>query len=347
MAFHTSLDHSSHEKEKVQEIFPQYLQDTAKNLISFLEDYYEYLNKSGNPSNEVGRIIRENDIDQTSEKYLDAIQSEIAKIIPASAVITDRNLLYKRIVQYYKIKGTPESITKFFEIFFGESANVYFPGDDLFKLSDTSNSFLSADKRIQDSKFWQDYSYQIQASIAVSKWKPSYERLVHPAGMVFFVLTVIDIFTESVWSRDESYIDRPGELDSWLFSLTPPIRRIENAYQAQHTPKFQPGWLETLQSQEVIAAYEFLYNPANFEYVAEIVAAIFSITLEESIDIVNKLYNGTSDNNPTLWNNPRTLSATGYLHLTFSELTESTTIKQRAESVIVVSGTEHYGGKAS
>ena len=123
------------ESTRVREIYPQYLRDTATNVISFLEEYYDYMNRVGYPSYEVDHVVSENDIDQTSEKYLDAIQGEIAKIVPNSAVV-DRNTLYKRIVHYYKIKGTPDSIDVFFKIFFDSLAELYYPNKDLFKLSE-------------------------------------------------------------------------------------------------------------------------------------------------------------------------------------------------------------------
>ena len=123
------------ESTRVREIYPQYLRDTATNVISFLEEYYDYMNRVGYPSYEVDHVVSENDIDQTSEKYLDAIQGEIAKIVPNSAVV-DRNTLYKRIVHYYKLKGTPDSIDVFFKIFFDSLAELYYPNKDLFKLSE-------------------------------------------------------------------------------------------------------------------------------------------------------------------------------------------------------------------
>jgi len=136
---------SSHEREKVREIFPQYLEENAENLISFIEEYYTYLNRDGYPSYELEHIISENDIDATSAKYLDAIQNEIAKIVPQSRVV-DRNTLYARIVHFYKTKGTIESVNTFFKLFFDDDPSVYTPGQDLLKLS--SGNFVI------DTKHW-------------------------------------------------------------------------------------------------------------------------------------------------------------------------------------------------
>ena len=90
---HTSIANyrpPNHERSKVRELIPQYLRDGASNLISFMEEYYDYLNREGFASYELGHAIAENDIDVTSEKYLDAIQGEIAKVVPNSNVV-DRN----------------------------------------------------------------------------------------------------------------------------------------------------------------------------------------------------------------------------------------------------------------
>jgi hypothetical protein len=130
-----TFDPNSYEREKVREIIPTYLEEGAGNLISFLEEYYNYLNRDSQPSYELGHIISENDIDITSEKYLDAIQNEIAKIVPKSKVV-DRNTLYSRIVHFYKTKGTIESVNTFFKLFFDDDPTVYTPGQDLLKLSE-------------------------------------------------------------------------------------------------------------------------------------------------------------------------------------------------------------------
>ena len=125
----------NHERDKVRELIPDFLRENATNLITFLEEYYDYLNRENYASYELSHIIDENDIDLTSAKYLDAIQNEIAKTVQNSAVI-DRNTLYKRIIHYYRIKGTPDSVSVFFQIMFDSLVDVYYPGDHLFKLSE-------------------------------------------------------------------------------------------------------------------------------------------------------------------------------------------------------------------
>ena len=99
----------NHEKSRVNEIVPQYLRTSTDNVIKFLKEYYDYLNDdSQSTSTRLKRLVIENDIDETSSKYLDAIQTEIAQSIPNSDYL-DRTTLYKRIIHFYRSKGTNRS----------------------------------------------------------------------------------------------------------------------------------------------------------------------------------------------------------------------------------------------
>lgn len=124
----------SQEKPKVEELIPQHIRENAQGLIEFLQDYYDYINQEGLPSKQIQNIVSEHDIDAVSAKFLDGIQGEIAKNIPNSTVM-NRVELYKKIVKYYGIKGSEESVTVFFRIFYDEIVSVSYPKEKLFKLS--------------------------------------------------------------------------------------------------------------------------------------------------------------------------------------------------------------------
>ena len=119
---------------RVEELIPGQLRQSSETFINLIKEYYDYLNKEGLPTYETNRIIDEHDIDKVSLKYLDGIQGEIAKNIPDSSVM-DRTSLYKKIVQYYTLKGSEESITTFFRLFFDEIIEVSYPKEKLFELS--------------------------------------------------------------------------------------------------------------------------------------------------------------------------------------------------------------------
>lgn len=61
------------------------------------------------------------------EKYLKNIQFNIA---------TNKELLIKNSLELYRSKGTERSIDLFFKLVYNKIAQVYYPGEDIFKLSD-------------------------------------------------------------------------------------------------------------------------------------------------------------------------------------------------------------------
>lgn len=123
------------ETTRTSTLIPEQLLNNAKGLVNLLQDYYNYLNTEGLPSYEINRIIDNQDIDRVSADYLDSIGAEIAKNVPNSKVL-DQVSLYKKIVKFYSIRGSEESLYAFFRIFFDEIVSVIYPKERLFKLSD-------------------------------------------------------------------------------------------------------------------------------------------------------------------------------------------------------------------
>lgn len=132
------------ESIQTESLYPDSLKESASNLISFIERYYEHLNRTGLPSNEIAAITREKDIDVVSDKYLTQIQSLIARNIPNSRVL-DKVTLYRVIIQYYHTRGSEDSIHTFFKIFFDEIVSIFYPKNYLFDLSGGSGRWAPID----------------------------------------------------------------------------------------------------------------------------------------------------------------------------------------------------------
>lgn len=105
------------------------------------------------------------DIDSTAANYLELIQKEIAAVIPRSIQVNKRSL-YKSIIDYYKIRGSADSIEVFFRLLFNDTVEVEYPYNKTLIPSsgnyDTSQNqyldnkgFLSDDIKIHDSDFYQ------------------------------------------------------------------------------------------------------------------------------------------------------------------------------------------------
>jgi hypothetical protein len=64
--------------------------------------------------------------------------------------------------------------------------------------------FASNINKLQDSNYWQDFSYEIRSGITSSKWINEFNNLVHPAGMKLFAALILKIFKDNEW--DDHYI---------------------------------------------------------------------------------------------------------------------------------------------
>jgi hypothetical protein len=88
----------------------------------------------------------------------------------------------------------------------GDVVKVYRSGS-----GSTSRSFVSDDKRIQDSFKYQKFSYILKTGANIDQWKNAFNRLVHPAGFIFFgeILLFIEILEKSQAGTTMPF-DQPG-----------------------------------------------------------------------------------------------------------------------------------------
>jgi hypothetical protein len=162
------------------------------------------------PSYVLNTIEEALDIDSTSANYLELIQKEIAAVIPRDITVDKRNL-YKNIVDFYKVRGSTDSIEIFFRLLFNDSVEVTYPYNETLIPSSgawdinpslpkggqylDNKGFLSDRIKIQDSLRYQKFSYLIRTGKNVIDWEAIYNRLVHPAGFIFFgeILILIEL----------------------------------------------------------------------------------------------------------------------------------------------------------
>ena len=162
------------------------------------------------PSHILNNIEQAMDIDSNSTLYLELMQKEIAAALPRSITVNKRNL-YKTIVDYYKVRGSADSIEIFFRLLFNDQVEVQYPYDKTLVPSSGSwdlnaalpkggqylnkKGFLSDDIKIHDSLRYQRFSYLVRTGQNVSTWENVFNRLVHPAGFIFFgeILLLIEL----------------------------------------------------------------------------------------------------------------------------------------------------------
>ena len=81
------------------------------------------------PSYVMNTIESAMDIDVNSENYLKLQQKEIAPAVPFS-ILSNKRTLYKNIIEFYKLRGSTESIEIFFRLLFEENVEISFPYDN-------------------------------------------------------------------------------------------------------------------------------------------------------------------------------------------------------------------------
>ncbi len=232
------------------------------------------------PSWVMNNIETAMDIDNNESNYLELMQKEIAAAVPRDVTVNKRNL-YKRILDFYKVRGSADAVEIFFRLLFNDSVEVEFPYDsvlvpssgawdqpttvtttlngavnnsttltlvssnDSIRLSSKltvgttigliddirvagingttitlsvpaafptsgvtladattvnfvprgiyldNKGFLSDRIKIQDSKKFQKFSYLIKTGKNLSDWENVFDKLVHPAGFIYFAEILI------------------------------------------------------------------------------------------------------------------------------------------------------------
>ncbi len=201
------------------------------------------------PSYVMNTIEEAMDIDTNDDGYLELMQKEIAATIPRGVTVNKRTL-YKQIIDFYRLRGSTDSIEIFFQILFNDFAEIEFPFDKVLIPSSgnwdvnpslsrggqylDNKGFLSDSIKIQDSKKFQKFSYLIKTGKNLSDWDLSYNRLVHPAGFIYFAEILIFLqLTKAVLGEDDFDAD---DITSRPDGLPRAIRKVLSAI-----PTRQPG----------------------------------------------------------------------------------------------------------
>ena len=269
----------------IDELVPDHVESSYPDLVNFLKTYALYLERSNESAFYLNSLDIQRDIDYVEENLLTELQNEIGIAVPRDFATNPRTF-YKHLIEFYRSRGTPESITSFFRVIYDDEVETYFPFVDLlvpsdgnwadqkasvianrtaftprntFTLSGTqanptiisgnndngnaafldddivfvnntlqvlgtdyteevysdtttkyrlnftsqlssgdvvttyspglftnADGFLSDKKFIQDSYYYQKFSYVLKTGKNVSDWSNAFTRLVHPAGFKFF-----------------------------------------------------------------------------------------------------------------------------------------------------------------
>jgi len=185
----------------INSVIPEHIRHNDPKLVAFAEAYFNFLDQDGGAGKILNTLPEYRDLDQVSTAFIEYLQRELAVSIPEN-VVADKVKLYKNVTDIYLSKGAEPSYVALFNLIFNDNIELYFPRVDILKPSDGKwdQSFqkwtgddgkISHLKKIQDSRYYQSFSYVIKTGQTIEQWNDAVKKLLHPAGFAFFGEVVI------------------------------------------------------------------------------------------------------------------------------------------------------------
>jgi hypothetical protein len=151
-----ALDFTQQVAQLIESQFPEVFRDEGENLVAFITAYYEFLESDDLYSHKLGRGVFEiADIDTSLEKFLYHFKETYLAEFPY-VFETDKRFAIKHIAEFYRTKGSKKSLELLMRMLFNESVDVYYPGEDVLRLSDSvwyKPSYLEVTKSPRTSGF--------------------------------------------------------------------------------------------------------------------------------------------------------------------------------------------------
>lgn len=119
----------------IESQFPEFYREEGSNFIAFIKAYYEWLESENQVLYHTRNLGDYRDIDNTIDQFILNFKNKYLPNIQFNTA-TNKELFIKNAREFYKAKGTPRAVDLFFKLVYGLEARIYYPGNDLFKLSD-------------------------------------------------------------------------------------------------------------------------------------------------------------------------------------------------------------------
>lgn len=115
--------------------FPDFYKEEGQLFIAFVKAYYEWLESENQVLYHTRRLPEYRDIDTTLDEFILNFKNKYLANVQFN-LATNKKLFIKNALEFYRAKGTERAVDLFFKLIYGLEARVYYPGDDLFRLSD-------------------------------------------------------------------------------------------------------------------------------------------------------------------------------------------------------------------
>lgn len=130
-----SLDIEKQISPFIESQFPQFYREEGELFLTFVKAYYEWMEQEGQVLNYARKLPDIRDIDKTIDEFILNFKNKYLPNIQFN-VATNKQLFIKNALEFYRAKGSERAVDLFFKLVYGLEARIYYPGDDLFKLSD-------------------------------------------------------------------------------------------------------------------------------------------------------------------------------------------------------------------
>lgn len=131
-------DRKNIESSKIEGLIPRQLVEDSQALVTFLKEYYNFLNEEGGASYALNTLLQNRDVDTAVDDFLTLIHNEIgtgfAKEI--RTLEADKNNLYKHIKEFYSCKGSLDSFQTLFKLLFNTNVEIILPKEQILIASD-------------------------------------------------------------------------------------------------------------------------------------------------------------------------------------------------------------------
>jgi hypothetical protein len=119
----------------IERQFPAFYREEGQNFIAFVKAYYEWLEQPTNVTYKSRHLLEYRDVDTTLDEFIIYFKEKYLKNIQFNTS-SNKELLIKNASDLYRSKGTERSIDLFFKLVYGVDAEVQYPAERIFKLSD-------------------------------------------------------------------------------------------------------------------------------------------------------------------------------------------------------------------
>lgn len=118
----------------VQSQVPEFVGNDFPLFVSFVEDYYKFLEQDQGAQEVIQNALEYNDIDLTIEPFIKFFINSYANRFPES-LISDKRFLVKKIKDLYESKGSELSYQILFRALFNDDVTIKFPFENILRAS--------------------------------------------------------------------------------------------------------------------------------------------------------------------------------------------------------------------